>query len=654
MDRWIGQAQILRRYAARIAAFAVVLVLYVAARQPQLGASARATLAARFAFAPYSLPTLSDDMSYVRAVNPSLESIAAWISAVGAGVALNDLDGDGLPNDSCHVDPRTNEIIVAALDDASASYQPFALNPAPLPFDSATMAPMGCLPADFNEDGLTDILVYYWGRTPVAFLQRDTSDPVALAPDTYVPREVVAGQQRWFTNAATCADLDGDGHLDLVIGNYFPDGARILDATGQERQEMQESMSRADNGGRDRLLLWTAATGGETPSVDFREADVLDDQVARGWTLAVGAADFDGDLLPELYFANDFGPDRLLHNQSRPGDLAFVLLEGEQTFTSPNSKILGRDSFKGMGVDFGDLSGDGLLDIMVSNIADDYALEESHLAFINTGQLSRMREGIAPFVDRSESLGLARSGWAWDVRLDDLNNDGTLEVLQATGFLQGNVNRWPELHELAMANDALVHDPRSWPRFQPGDDLSGNEHLRLFTQALSGRYYDISGEVGLSDSQISRGIATADVDGDGDLDFAVANQWQTSYWYRNDSPNQGVSLGLRLVLPVSPGADATASTGSAVRFRPAIGAMALVSLPDGRRLTAQVDGGNGHSGKRSSELHFGLGDLSAASPLEVELHWRGADGSAMSDSLVLTPGRHTIVLGADGAIDEEV
>ena len=52
----------------------------------------------------------------------------------------------------------------------------------------------------------------------------------------------------------------------------------------------------------------------------------------------------------------------------------------------PKSKVLGHDSFKGMGVDFADLNGDGMLDMYVSNIAAEYALEESHFVWVSTGR----------------------------------------------------------------------------------------------------------------------------------------------------------------------------------------------------------------------------------------------------------------------------
>jgi hypothetical protein len=142
------------------------------------------------------------------------------ISSVGAAIALTDLDGDGLPNDVCHVDPRTDHVIVAPAPGTGARYPPFALTPPPLPYDAATMAPMGCLAGDLNEDGRMDLLVYYWGHTPIVFLR--TGDP--MGPAAWIAREVVPDGGRWYSNAATLADVDGDGHLDLIVGNYFPDG----------------------------------------------------------------------------------------------------------------------------------------------------------------------------------------------------------------------------------------------------------------------------------------------------------------------------------------------------------------------------------------------------------------------------------------------
>ena len=63
-----------------------------------------------------------------------------------------------------------------------------------------------------------------------------------------------------------------------------------------------------------------------------------------------------------------------------------------------------------------DIEAKGLLDIFVSNITEPYALEESNFAFINTGDRASFKRGLAPFVDKSERLGLSRGGWAWTAR----------------------------------------------------------------------------------------------------------------------------------------------------------------------------------------------------------------------------------------------
>jgi hypothetical protein len=640
-----------RRHAARLAAVALILVLYGFARLPTLGPGERAALAARFAFERTALPRLPATLALpgypagrsFRPVNPSIATIQAWISSVGAGVALADLDGDGLANDLCWVDPRVDRVMVAPAPGTGNRYPLFTLDPGPLPYSTATMAPMGCLPGDFNEDGLTDVLVYYWGRSPVLFLRR--ADVGRLSAAAFEPRELLAGgPEPWYTNALAAADVDGDGHLDLIVGNYFQEGSHLLDEGSSTTVEMQTTMSHAPNGGIHHLLLWEGASAGPHPTARFADVPgAFDPQTNHSWTLALGAADLDGDGLPEIYFANDFGNDRLLHNRSTPGHPLLVPLSGERTLTTPQSKVLGHDSFKGMGVDFADLNGDGLLDIYVSNIAQDYALEENHFVWVSTGHPERMRDGVAPYVDRSEPLGLARSYWSWDARLADFDNDGVLEAIQASGFMRGRVDRWPELQELAMGNDNLLHRPGFWPHFRPGDALSGEVHDPFFVRAASGRYFDIARELGMGDAQISRGIAIGDVDGDGRLDFAVANQWGDSYLFHNRSPAVGSFLGLDLRLPVTTGLD-----GPGARLgRPAVGAAAVVHLPDGRRLVGQVDGGSGHSGKRAPMLHFGLGRLGAAvAPLAVDVRWRDAAGVLRSRTLHLAPGWHRVMLDA--------
>lgn len=654
----------LRRAITLLVALALVSSVYLLSQPPALSEAEAEAIAARFGFDRHPFPEpVGIPHKTVRQVHPSLAHLSGFISTVGAAAALSDIDGDGLPNDLCYVDPRTDQVVITpAPGTPQDRYALFVLQPGPLPYDSA-MAPTGCLPGDFNEDGLTDVLVCFWGRSPIIYLQQAAAGGQRLTAHSFLPCELIQPWQRWQSATATSADLDGDGHCDLVVGNHGPDGAAYLDANGSGRLQMPDSQSRAFNGGGPHFFLWKKPADGGTATVRFErvDPDFLSTQsvdprriheACHGWTLAVGAADLDGDGLPEVYVANDFGPDRLLHNRSEPGTLRFALLEGERGFTTPRSRVLGRDSFKSMGLDFGDINGDGWLDMYVSNIAAPYSLYESHFLWQSTGRVERMKQGIAPYYDAGEELGLSRGGWGWDCRLADFDNDGVLEAMQAMGFLKGTTNRWPEGQELAAANDQLISDPRVWPDFRPGADFSGGDHNRFFVRAADGRYYDLSRRLGLGTPMVSRGIALADVNGDGRLDFAVANQWEPSFFFMNSAPRPGAFLGLHLRLPIGPQAsDKTVILAGHPRAdtpsRPAIGAAVTVHLPDGRRLVSQVDGGTGHSGKRAPDIHLGLGNIKAGAVLNVDVRWRGADGKMRSQTMQLTPGWHTVLLGRE-------
>src|SRR6185369_14825576 len=178
-------------------------------------------------------------------------------------------------------------------------------------------------------------------------------------------------------------------------------------------------------------------------------------------------------------------------------------------------------------------------------------LQESQIVSLSTGDVSEMQKGVAPYVNRGESLGLSRSGWAWDAKLDDFDNDGVPEALQATGFIQGVRNKWPELQELGTANDVVITNvASSWPRIEPGADVAGHNQNPFFVRA-GDHYVDIAKEIGFGEDYVSRGIAIGDVDLDGSLDLIVSNMWGPASYYHNQHPVSGSSLSLNLLLPVS-------------------------------------------------------------------------------------------------------
>lgn len=640
----------LRKQLPGILALVLVASTFMVARLPGTATAEQDRLAAQYAFAPVSL-AMPGGLPHqsIRAVNQDYQHIDAWISSVGAGVALNDLDGDKLANDLCISDPRTDQVVVTPAPDGKAPrYEPFTLDTGSLPMNE-NIAPMGCLPGDFNEDGRTDLLVYYWGRTPIVFLARP--EAAELNAEAYQPTELVPGASSpgrydgpmWNSNAVAYDDFDGDGHADVLITNYFPDGP-VLDDSVSGGVAMNHSMSNAQNGGENHFFLWNGATTGQRPSVDFRQVgDPLPPDVGKGWELGAASSDLDGDGLPEVYLANDFGPDRLLHNRSTPGRLDFTVVEHGNSPVVPKSKLIGRDSFKGMGVDFGDLDGDGLYDMFVSNITTSWGIEESNFQFMNTAAdhaevRDRLNAGEPPFTDRSAAEGTAWSGWGWDVKVGDFANSGQPAIAQATGFVKGAVNRWPQLQELATSNDALLANPFWWPNVTAGDDIAGSQPMRFYVRTADERYVDLAARLGLDTPVPTRGIATGDTNGDGRLDLAVARQWDEPVLYRNDSQSGGQSLGLRLLhdTPEAPGAMPAAGS-------PVIGAQVTVTTPDGRKHVAAVDGGGGHSGKRSNEVHIGLGDVRG--PVDVNLKWRDRAGQLHEQDLKLAPGRHELRLG---------
>jgi hypothetical protein len=636
------------------------------ARLPETSSSEVSELATHFKFAVDQLPLNPMPASgAVFPVNKTASHMGFYFYQVGVSAALGDLDGDGLPNDLCLTDVRTKTAMVRPVPGTKARYAPFELDFGAL-VDRTTVHPSVCRFADMNEDGLTDILVAFYGRPPLLLLRQATPElrpdsPLSLA--SFTVAELVPGlHERWWTGTATFADIDGDGHQDIVVGNYYPDGAELTDGNSDVPFEMNSDFSRARNGGKNRIYLYARSASGAAPSVSYRDAgDVFPNNGAYGWTLAAGAADLDRDGLSELYIANDFGPDQLLRNLSRPGTVRFQELFGETGFARPISTVLGHDSFKSMSIDFGDINNDGVFDMTVSNIGSPFSLQEGHFLWTSTGTTDEaardMTNGVAPFRDRADPYGVAHSAWGWDTRFEDFDNDGVLELVQATGLVKGNKNRWADFAQLGGSNDLFVKYPRVWPEFSIGSDLDGSYRKPFYAFDKTGRYADLSPVLFPKVLAPTRAVAVADIDGDGYPDMVYGNFYDESVYIRNQTAelnNGNRFLGLHLLLPTEADAGAIAATrihpGHPAwrEGTPAIGAFVEVELPGGQRLIRQVDGGNGHSGQRSAEVRFGLGHV-PASDLKVSVTWRDARGALHRDRLSLAPGYHTVVLASKGS-----
>ncbi|MCD9899484.1 ASPIC/UnbV domain-containing protein [Streptomyces sp. MT29] len=615
----------------------------------------QAAAAYKFKEMPIAMPPGYDSqpMKTIRKVNPAYEKIRAWISSVGASIAINDVTGHGIANGMCIVDTRTDSVVVTYTPTAPAAdrFTPFVLDGKPLPMDDA-MAPTGCTPGDFNGDGRNDFLVTYWGRTPVLFLAK--SDAKSPSASAYVPREVVASQSldgryhgpRWNTDAVYVADLDGSGHPSMIVGNYFPD-SDVLDPNGLNNVEMNDSLSSAKNAGGDRVLRWHKGSAGPDPDVSFvEEKDAIPYANSTGWTLAISGADLTGSGLPDVYIANDFGHGHLLYNRSTPGNIRFTEAKGERTATTPKSFVLGDGSFKGMGVDFGDVDGNGSFDMMVSNITVAWGLEESNFLWVNQADSpaaakAELQDGIAPFRQEARKNGVAWSGWGWDAKMGDFLNNGQQNILQATGFVKGDIDRWPWLQELAMTNDNLLSDPKMWPHVGPGDDLAGDEVMAFYARTSSGKYANVSKQLGLDVPIPTRAIATADTTGSGALDFAIARQWGPPAFYANQAPKLGNDLTLRLYRPAP---DSTAGEGLAATGSPAYGTTVSITTPQGKQI-AQLDGGGGHGGFRSFDVRFGLDTYTG--PVKAHFTWRDSGGGLHTKTQQLSAGSHTLMLTDD-------
>ncbi|MFN2567298.1 MAG: CRTAC1 family protein [Gemmatimonadaceae bacterium] len=499
--------------------------------------------------------------------DPKIGSIEPHVAALGASVSVADVDGDGWP-DLYFTNSRFGEPNALYRNRGDGTFEEVVAGAGLADLNRpGEGVSMGAVWGDFDNDGREDVLVYRYGYLGL-FRNVDGR--------RFVDVTIPAGLRHWVnSNGAIWLDYDRDGLLDLYVTAYFRD-VDLWHLT--TTRIMHNSFEFATNGGKN--LLFHNLGGG-------RFEDVTDRMGAGStrWTLAAASADFNGDGWPDIYLANDYGPEELyLNDDGRRFVLTTAGLESE--------------SKSGMSATLGDAFNRGRLDVFVTNIS-----ERGYLFQNNNLRLNQMPEA-GRFRNVAHGA-IADAGWAWGAQFGDLNNDGANELFVANGFISADREKsyWYSMSKIAGANARFFEDAATWPPFGNAS-LSGYQPSRVYVNRGLAGWVDVATTVGVTDVYDGRAVALADLSNRGAVDVIVANQNQPAVLYRNYPDSSNHWIGFRLV--------GTRSN------RSAIGAEVVLESGDltQRRI---VDGGSGFASQNDRRLHFGLGRREWVD--RVVIHW---------------------------------
>lgn len=483
------------------------------------------------------------------------------ILAQGAGVALGDVDGDGLV-----------DIYLGRTEGSNALYR----NLGGWKFEDVTARSgtaladrftTGTVFADVDGDGDLDLLVNALGG-PNALLLNDGTG--RFTEDTTWPGRA----SRAGATTTTVADTDGDGWLDIFTANYkaytmqdsLPPQViafdQIVRQTGPRdfvvrpqyqkdyrviRRDDLRGVSLVQRADPDDFYLHQAGGGYQRIPLTadrFRDAEGKPlPYEPESFGLAARFVDIDGDGDPDLYVANDFeDPDEFWINDGRG---FFRLIEPTAQRTASNST---------MAIDFADVDRDGRTDMfqvdmlgldsrqLKTQMPTHTALPKQPGVIEDRPQMQRntlfLNRGDRTFAQVAEYAGLTGSGWSWSTLFSDVDLDGWEDILIGTGHPWDlmDADTQQRLRNRLVGVDwrrmRWEYPPLKLPNvaFRNRGDLTFEDA----TQAWGFGFED----------DLSHGLAIADLDGDGDQDVVLNRLESPVAVLRNNSPAARIAVRL--------------------------------------------------------------------------------------------------------------
>ncbi len=471
----------------------------------------------------------------------------------GSGVAIGDVDGDGLA-----------DIYLCRVDGPNALYR----NRGGWKFENVAVGAgveladhpsTGAVFADVDGDGDLDLIVTAMGGRNRLLVNdgrgrfTDRTDDSGFVPEARG------------STTATLADVDGDGDLDLYIANYK--AKTMLDSLSPQERAFDQLVRKV--GGqyqvvpslRDNYRVIVRDDIGGVSVVQRADPDwfylndgrghftreplagnprFLDetgrplDREPDDFGLAAKFFDANGDGAPDLYVANDFeDPDQ------------FWINDGRGRFRLIRSDAVRQTSNSGMAIDAADYDRDGDVDVFeVDMLANDShrrktqipthtplpkAVGDYRRRFQWQRNVLLANRGDGTYAEIGRQAGVEASGWSWSAMFLDVDLDGYEDLLIGNGHL------WDLM-------DADVQERLK----STVTGVGWREERKLYPKlALRNVAYRNRGGDGFEDASarwrfgveddISHGMAAGDLDGDGDLDVVINRLDAPAAVLRNDA-----------------------------------------------------------------------------------------------------------------------